>query len=153
MNKDILITYAFYDKQGRRCAIFGLPIAQVGEFDKRTTIVANGLMIYVIPCSKKDTFSKWVAKDLFAGRHIESVAKSMQVFTLTGITDEKFKAAFMNWCKANYQKPVYWNELVRTKAVKNGKKTLILSKDYSRKLGFQRSETYHVAIDPYKTTE
>lgn len=123
--QETLITYKFYDEQGRRVAIFGTPKNP------------DSLIITVITCSKKDNFSKKKAKELYnAWKNWQYVITALdgqrvqivhpKLVTLTGITEGNYKAAFMVYCNTHFQKPVSWTERIFKTAVKNGKKTRIL---------------------------
>lgn len=69
-------TYAFYDNKGRRLAIF---------YDDRGTAT-------IIPCSKKDQFSKKVARAFYEGEVLPPSAM------LIGMTPNMTQREFINYC-------------------------------------------------------
>lgn len=124
-NEEILITYKFYDEQGRRVAIFGIPTSS--DIKKAEN---NSLRIVIITCSKKDNFCKETAKRHFKAylTNDPSIEAHPKEVVLTGITDGNFKSAFMLYCKTHFQKPVHWTERYWVEAVKNKQKKRILQK-------------------------
>jgi hypothetical protein len=124
MNEQTLITYKYYDKKGRRLAIFGVPLA---EYKTGVPTQNTALKIIAIACSAKDTFSKKKAKELYKA-YVTGNTKDVHptVTILEGITDGNFKRAFMIYCNTHFQKPVSWVRRFSISAVKNGRKTRIL---------------------------
>lgn len=96
-----------YDSEGRRCAIFGIPIATIGEFEPDPlSVLPDQLYIKVFPCSKKDQFSKKVAKQAFFDSYSEE-SKYHPITIIIPIKDPKRpKWSFLMWCKENYYKLV-----------------------------------------------
>lgn len=106
------VTYKFYDSRKRRLAIFAIPTIKV--VDAESLFVGNGpivdtLHIYVIACSRKDTFSKKKAKALFE----EFIDLKRQGFDggmahpielQIDVKDDKPKFTFLRWCEDNYFK-------------------------------------------------
>lgn len=108
-NKQYYVTYKFYDEKERRLAIFAVPSLMAGEYeDVDTPKEWNALLLFVIPCSKKDTFSKAKAKELFE----ENWSLKTQGFEgIKGVTEllipienNKPKFTFIKWCEDNYYK-------------------------------------------------
>ncbi len=56
-----------YNDKGQRVAVFGAPIGAVGEFDASgaTPTHWNAIEVFEVTCSKKDQFSKKLAKELW----------------------------------------------------------------------------------------
>ncbi len=81
-------TYKFYDTTGRRLSIFG--------FQNE-----GGCEIYVIPCDRRDTFSKKVAKDILASYMYEGVPFKVQQYHVGEITKQR---EFMAWCEEEFYK-------------------------------------------------
>lgn len=79
------VTYKFYDERGRRLSIF----AEMEE---------KNLHITVYTCSKKDQFSRRVAKHMFFNEFPDGHPNE---FTIP-IKDSKPKWTFINWCRENY---------------------------------------------------
>lgn len=108
-NMQYYVTYKFHDLKGRRLAIFAIPSYKAGEYDLNKPSYPNMLQIYVITCSKKDTFSKKYAKKMFE----EFYAMKQQGWTgayahplelQIDIKDDKPKFTFLKWCEENYFK-------------------------------------------------
>lgn len=100
-NMQYYVTYRFYDTKGRRLAIFAVP-------DNILTS-ATKLRVLVIACSKKDTFSKNRAKQLFEefitlkGMGFDAtIAHPTEI--MIDVRDDKPKFTFLKWCEANYFK-------------------------------------------------
>lgn len=107
-NKPYYVTYKFYDERGRRLSIFALPIYTIGELESEMPKDPNSLVITIIPCSKKDTFSKKVGTEEFEiyksvimqGFEGSSGVTELQI----PIVDGKPKTTFLRWCEATYFK-------------------------------------------------
>ena len=67
-NVPYYVTYRFFDEKGRRLAIFAIPGMKAGlyKIDDKDAFYPNILHVYVIACSKKDSFSKARAKEMFS---------------------------------------------------------------------------------------
>jgi len=90
-------TYKFYDERGRRLSIFALPLPD------------NCLKITVLVCSKKDRFSRKVARKIF-----EEIALSKNELvsfpplhktartTVIKVEDGKLRKGFIEWCRKNF---------------------------------------------------
>lgn len=99
---EILKTYKFYNKDGRRLAIFG-------KFLEDTLFGGTPtLQVVVIPCSKRDQFSKKIARRLYDeidnGIVYEEVPShgSFNVPVLCG----SHKAEFLKFCNTHFYKKV-----------------------------------------------
>lgn len=108
-NMEHYITYKFWDSQGRRLAIFARPVFIFGEFDDTDTpIKAEKLHIYIIPCSKKDVYSKKFAKKMFeehVGDRYAGLEGINSIAELSiPIENDKPKFTFLKWCEDNYFK-------------------------------------------------
>lgn len=101
-NKDYYCTYQFYDEKGRRLSIF-------------SRLKGERMEILVFTCSKKDTFSKKKARDLyneFGGEKTEYSSKPK--FVYIPIENDKPKFTFLKWCRENfYQKHKFVNIFVK----------------------------------------
>lgn len=104
----MLKTYKFYDKRGRRLAIFG---DQTG----RTT-----MNITIIPCSKQEVnFSKKVANQLY--NDIQEGKKVVHGFTTIEVDEQKPGQSFLKWCRENYYVEVTMvAEIIYPILIKNG---------------------------------
>lgn len=130
-NKPYYVTYKFYDEKGRRLSIFATPVFVVGKLEKELPTAANYLQVTIIPCSKKDTFSKKTGIGVFEefkSLQRDAFLTNENVIELhVPIADGKPKTSFLRWCEANYFKlrptiyvietPVLWrgNELIKPK--------------------------------------
>lgn len=111
-NMPYYVTYKFHDTKGRRLAIFAVPSYREGLYQGvslREQMPFNLLKIFIITCSKKDTFSKARARNMFA----EFMQFKMQGFTGSyahpteiqiDVKDDKPKFTFLRWCEDNYFK-------------------------------------------------
>lgn len=115
----LLKTYQFFDKKGRRTAIFG-------------EVEQGWLKVTVIPCSVKDQFKKEKANELF--KEGKGMKEGLQ--TQIPVENGKYKATFLKWCNENYQRPIAWFERFNVLAVKNGKRMRILRRNISTKMGY-----------------
>lgn len=107
-NKPYYVTYKFHDERGRRLSIFATPVYLIGEFEVGMPKEPNYLQINIIPCSKKDTFSKKRGTEefeIFKSVREQGFEGSKGVIELqTPIIDGKPKTSFLRWCEANYFK-------------------------------------------------
>lgn len=104
------VTYKFYDEKGRRLAIFAIPGYKLVDNGKNEGELEQEILrIYVITCSKKDTFSKKRARHMFAefyGMKQQGWigASAHPIELQIDIKDDKPKFTFLKWCEENYAK-------------------------------------------------
>lgn len=108
-NQDYYVTYRFFDERGRRLAIFGVPVDKAITFGQQPLgETPTHIKVTVITCSKKDTFSKRIAKEMFDNtRHLDKFGNSPEAHPLTLIIpmeENKPKWSFLNWCQNTYYK-------------------------------------------------
>ena len=99
---ETLMTYKFYDQDGRRLAIFG-------KYVPKHPHGGNPLLhITVIPCSKKDQFSVKVAKRMYDEINDGKVYEELPVHSYfsTNVKNGKYKAEFLKFCNINFYKKV-----------------------------------------------
>lgn len=103
------VTYKFFDEKKRRLAIFAIPTHEVVDGPIDPDGQPSKVRVYIIPCSKKDTFSKKRAKELF----IEFMefrrlgfdgALAHPIELQIAVKDDKPKFTFLKWCEENYFK-------------------------------------------------
>jgi hypothetical protein len=105
---EILKTYKFYNKDGRRLAIFG-KFLEGSLFSDSPT-----LQVVIIPCSKRDQFSKKVANRLYGeidnGEVYGEIPAhgSYNVPVLNG----SHKAEFLKFCNVHFYKKMIGAELM-----------------------------------------
>lgn len=106
-NRDYYVSYKFYDGAGRRLSIFCIPGYRTME--ENDMLPETVLYIYILPCSKKDTFSKLRAKMLFLRyrTYKNEGLKCPDVHPIeiqVDVINEKPKWTFLHWCEKNYYK-------------------------------------------------
>lgn len=99
---ETLKTYKFYDKDGRRLAIFGKYVPNHPHGGNPT------LHITVIPCSRKDQFSVKVANQMYNAIDSGMIIGEVPVHSYFSVPvlDGKHKAEFLKFCNINYYKMV-----------------------------------------------
>jgi hypothetical protein len=88
-------TFKFYDSKKRRLSIFA-------------EIAGDTIEVIVIPCARKDTFSKKVSKDLYKKITVDLIDFKGVTTTNIGIKDNNPKATFFEWCRKNYLQKFYF---------------------------------------------
>lgn len=97
-------TFQFYDEEGRRLSIFGVVTdMEFVEGDKE--VLVPTLVIHVFTCSKRDTFSRKRAIELFRDyQETPETELSHPELFIVPIKDQKPKWTFLMWCKKNFYK-------------------------------------------------
>lgn len=97
---ETLKTYKFYDKDGRRLAIFGKFVPNHPHGGSPT------LHITVIPCSKKDQFSIKIARQMYDALDSGRIIGEVPVHSYYSVPaiDGSYKAEFLKFCNVNFFK-------------------------------------------------
>lgn len=111
-NTPYYVTYKFHDDKGRRLAIFAVPVARLKEGVSTGEVGPTAdlkLHLYIFTCSKKDSFSKQTARDMY----LEYITLKQEGLTgsyghpmeiVIPVNDDKPKFTFLKWCEETYFK-------------------------------------------------
>lgn len=98
MENNIYKTFIFYNNKGQRLGIF-------------SRVLQDEIQVVVIPCSRKDQFSRKESKELYKKYIQEATSiskedlakKNIELISLT-LTEENPGKIFFTWCRATYLK-------------------------------------------------
>lgn len=122
-------TFRFYDEKGRRLSIFAVPSSFHMPLPDDDSVelgkLVDGLTIYVFTCSKKDTFSKKKARQLYEDYITtpETELSHPEIYIIP-IQDNKPKWSFLIWCRENFFKLLPYTFAIQGNVLTRGQDAL-----------------------------
>jgi hypothetical protein len=102
MTENTYRCYSLYDSKGRRLSIFGQPTYASGEFDSSLPTKPTHILITIFTCSKKDTFVKKKAIELYEDYKAGNILQSKPIIFYIPVVDEKPGKSFINFLNDTY---------------------------------------------------